>query len=118
MRLHRVVVLGRCLVGHLDPPGELNLEGVVAGRTGLSERRLRSAAEAFRIWAEAGQRGLGGSGAPWLGRHAAQRQPGLGDDPVLDVQAGCGGDHGEGVGGALAELEVAGMRGKPRCGAR
>jgi hypothetical protein len=54
-----------------DPPGELDLEGVVARRTCLRQGGLRSAAEALRIRAEAGQRRLPGSGAPWFGGHSA-----------------------------------------------
>ena len=97
-----------------DPPSELDLEGVVAGRTRCGQRRLRSATEALRIRAGAGQPRLRGSGTPRLGCHAAQRESRLGNDPVLDAQAGRRRNHGKGVGGALAELEVTGMRREPR----
>jgi len=103
---------------HDDPPSELDLEGVVARRTRLREGRFRSEAEALAIRANAGQRRLRGARPPRLGRHAAQRQPRLGDDSVLDAQAGGGGDYGESVRGALAELDVPGMRGEPGRSAR
>ena len=64
--------------------------------------------------------GLGGGGyagehvfriaaAPWLCRDPAEREPNLPDLAIFDRQRHRGRNHGEGVGGALPDLEIAGM---------
>src|SRR5712675_1704187 len=52
---------------------------------------------------------LGRTGPPGLQGDAAERDPRLDDGGALDPQRGGGRDDREGVGGALANLEVAGM---------
>ena len=94
-----------------DPARQLDLEGVVAGRRGVARApprpRARKAARSGRC---ARQHRLRRAGAPGLRGDAAERDPRLRDRAAVEPQ-GRGGRHdGEGVGGALADLEVAGMR--------
>ena len=87
----------------------LSPDGSASASAASAARRKASASGA-----RAGQRGLGVAGAPGLQGDAAERQPGLGDRAALEPQRGGGGDDGEGVGGALAHLEVAGMARRSR----
>ena len=98
---------------HHDAPRELDLEAVVAGRLRLGERRLGGAAEALRH--PAVRRPACASAARarhGFARDAAEREPRLHDRAVLDAQRRRGRDDREGVGGALAHLQVARMRGE------
>ena len=100
-----------------EAPGELDLVGVVPrtaaprrgrpprrGRNGAVGRRRPRAAPRRRGRATASRRRHRGRGAP-------------GGSPVRDLEPGRGGDQREGEGGALAELEVAGMPQKPEAAA-
>ena len=89
---------------------ELDLVSVVAGRFGVLKRRLGRAAESGGVSARAGEHVFGRAGAPGLRRDAAKRDPRLDDRAVLDAQRGGGRNDREGVGGALANFEVAGVR--------
>ena len=97
-----------------DAARELDLEGVVAGRRGIGERRVGRPRE-----------GLGDRRAcPTSSGFRRARAPGLRARrrrargapraivPSSMPQRRRRRDHGEGVGGALAQLQVAGMRGE------
>jgi len=49
------------------------------------------------------------AGAPRLGGNAAEREPRLPDRALFDPQGSGGRHHGEGVGSAFAEFQIAGM---------
>src|ERR1700730_8461007 len=91
---------------------ELDLEGIVTGRLRVRERRLGGAAKSGFIRMCNGQYLLGTASPPGLEGDPAERDPRLDDGGPLDFQGGGGRDDREGVGGALANLEVAGMRRK------
>ena len=95
---------------HDDAPREFDLEGVVAGRLCLGERRLGGAAEGGGIRAARRPAPPRPRGPATAWRDAAKREPRLGDRAALDPQAGGGRDDREGVGGALAHLQIARMR--------
>jgi hypothetical protein len=97
---------------HDDAARELDLVGVVAGRLCVGERAPGGLLEGIRRWGDAPQHIFSGPGTPGLRGDAAKRKPRLRDLAVLDPQRRRGRDDGERVGGTLANLEIARMRGK------
>ena len=108
---------GRVERARSDAAREFDLEGVVAGGTGVGEREFGGPREGFRRRRRALQRRFGFAGAPGLGGDAAERDAAPRGSRRPRVQRRCGRDHGEGEGGALAQLQIARMarrRRRPR----
>ena len=100
---------------HDDPARELDLEGVVAGRLCVGERRLRGArgrrrrrAGGLRASSSAARARHGLAATPPSASRASRIVP-----PSIRKRRG-GRDDGEGVGGALADLQIARMRRESR----
>ncbi len=94
-----------------DPPGQLDLEFVVPG--GRAAARARSAARRKGRLGRAPARAASAVGARQGLRATpprAMRAPAI--RLAVEPQAGGGGDDGEGVGGAFADFEVAGVGGE------
>jgi hypothetical protein len=89
---HTTIRRASSILKALSPDGRASVSAASAARRKQSGLGRISASAASAARARHG-----------IARQAAQRQPRLHDDPVLDAQAGCGGDHGEGVGGTLAQ---------------
>ena len=94
---------------HDDAPCELDLEFVVAGRLGLGECRHRRAPEVFGVERSPCQQLFSLACSPGFGGDTAERNAYLCDLAAGDVQTHRGGDDGEGVRGAFAHLQIAGM---------
>ena len=93
-----------------DAAGEFDLVGVVARGPRVGERGGGGAGEERpRPGGLADQERLGLARAPGLRGDAAERQARLGDPAALQPQGGGGRDQREGEGGALAQLEIAGV---------
>src|SRR6266852_1947389 len=94
---------------HQDPLRELDLELVVAGGFGVDQRRHRRAAEDGGIGAGPRQDIFRCAGPPRFGGNSAEGEPRIPDGALFDPQGGSGRYDGEGVGGALANFQVACM---------
>src|SRR5258705_8766460 len=81
-----------------DSTCELDLEGIVAGRLRVRERRLGGAAKGGFIRMCTGQYLLGRASPPGLEGDTAERDPRLDDGGAIDLQGGGGRDDREGVG--------------------
>src|SRR5712691_149611 len=104
---------GECQGAHQDSLCELDLELVVAGGFRVDQRRHRRAAERLGSRTGAFQNFLGCTGPPRFGGHAAKGEPRIADCALFDPQRRGGRYDGEGVGGALANFQIACMRREP-----
>ena len=86
---------------------QLDLEGVVAEALGVAQDALpRPARKCLRVARLARQQRLGLRVAPGLVRHAAQREARLRDRVAVHLQRGGDRHQREGVGRAVADLQV------------
>src|SRR5271156_1062373 len=95
---------------HHDSTRQHDLVSIVAGRFRILERSLGRAAKCGAVRSRASEHSLGRAGPPRLQCNATERDPRLDDRAAFDPQGGGRGYDREGIGGALANLEVAGMR--------
>ena len=85
---------------------EFDLEGVVLESFSISQRQVRGAFESLRARDLSGQRRFGRLIPPWFVRDAAEREPGLSDRVAVHLQPNRDGHKREGIGQAIADLEI------------